>query len=302
MTESFYTMPPVFPRIREKMRSYQAFCDGRSTAVFPIGRSLLGRGIYAVRLGNPQRFSLFVGGIHGQEWLGVLLLFRFLDDLFSSIAQNRPLADIQIKKALEHQGLVVIPALNLDGISIALEGAAGAPGMERYITALCGGDFSHWQANARGVDLNHNFNAGFPLCKQAERAAGILGPGPGKYGGERPESEPETRAICRFIRAQPVRQLYSFHSQGEEIYYQYGEHTPPRSPLIAQVLASASGYALSHPTGTASHGGLKDWFIEELHRPGFTIEIGRGKNPLPITELEPIYARLIEMLLAAMIL
>ena len=41
---------------------------------------------------------------------------------------------------------------------------------------------------------------------------------------------------------------------------------------------------------------------ESLHRPGFTIEIGRGKNPLPITELEPIYARLIEMLLAAMIL
>lgn len=99
-----------------------------------------------------------------------------------------------------------------------------------------------------------------------------------------------------------MRQLYAFHSQGEEIYYQYGEYTPPRAPLIAQVLASASGYALSQPTGTASHGGLKDWFIETFHRPGFTIEIGRGKNPLPITELEPIYARLIEMLLAAMIL
>ena len=72
--------------------------------------------------------------------------------------------------------------------------------------------------------------------------------------------------------------------------------------MIAQVLASSSGYTLARPTGTASHGGLKDWFIEEFHRPGFTIEIGRGKNPLPITELEPIYAHLIEMLLAAMIL
>ena len=191
MEPSFYTMPPTFPRIREKMCSYQALCNRRSTAVFPIGRSLLGRGIYAVRLGNPRRFSLFVGGVHGQEWLTVLLLFRFLDDLFSSITQNRPLADIQIKKALDHQGLVVVPALNPDGISIALEGASGAPGIERQVTNLCGGDFSHWQANARGVDLNHNFAAGFPLCKQAEQAAGILGPGPGKYGGERPESEPK---------------------------------------------------------------------------------------------------------------
>ena len=181
MEPSFYTMPPTFPRIREKMCSYQALCNRRSTAVFPIGRSLLGRGIYAVRLGNPRRFSLFVGGVHGQEWLTVLLLFRFLDDLFSSITQNRPLADIQIKKALDHQGLVVVPALNPDGISIALEGESGAPGIERQVTNLCGGDFSHWQANARGVDLNHNFAAGFHLCKQAEQAAGILGPGPVKY-------------------------------------------------------------------------------------------------------------------------
>ncbi len=104
-------------------------------------------------------------------------------------------------------------------------------GMEQQVSASCGGDFSRWQANARGVDLNHNFDAGFELCKQAEQSAGILGPGPGKYGGERPESEPETRSICRFIRTQPVRQLYAFHSQGEEIYYQYGEHTPPRASL-----------------------------------------------------------------------
>ncbi|MDD3193947.1 MAG: M14 family zinc carboxypeptidase [Oscillospiraceae bacterium] len=302
MEPSFYSLPPTFPRIQEKMRAYQPFCDGQTAAIFPIGRSLLNRGIYAVRLGNARRFSLFVGGVHGQEWLTSLLLFRFLDDLFSSITQNRPIADIHVKKALDHHGLAVIPAFNPDGISIALEGASGAPGMEQAVTGLCGGDFSSWQANARGIDLNHNFDAGFALCKQAEQDAGILGPGPGRYGGEEPESEPETRALCRFIRTQPVRQLYAFHSQGEEIYFRYGEHTPPRSQLIAQVLASASGYALADPTGTASHGGLKDWFIDAFHRPGFTVEIGRGKNPLPITELEPIYARLIEMLLAAMIL
>ncbi len=301
MEPSFYTLAPTFPRIREKIRSYQFLLDQRTAGIFPIGRSLLDRGIYAVRLGNPRRVSLFVGGVHGQEWLTCLLLFRFLDDLFSSIAQNRPLAEVPVKKALERQGLVVIPAMNPDGISIGLEGAAGAPGMEQQVTALCDGDFSSWQANARGIDLNHNFDAGFALCKKAEREAGILGPGPGKYGGTQPESEPETRAICRFIRTQPIRQLYAFHSQGEEIYYRYGENTPARSPLIAQALSLSSGYTLADPAGTASHGGLKDWFIEAFGRPGFTIEIGRGKNPLPITELEPIYARLIEMLLAAML-
>jgi g-D-glutamyl-meso-diaminopimelate peptidase len=56
------------------------------------------------------------------------------------------------------------------------------------------------------------------------------------------------------------------------------------------------------PTGTASHGGFKDWFIDELKKPGFTIEIGKGTNPLPISELQPIYARLLESLILGIIL
>ena len=88
------------------------------------------------------------------------------------------------------------------------------------------------------------------------------------------------------------RTAYAFHSQGEEIYYRYGPHTPARSQLMAQVLASSCGYRLASPEGTASHGGFKDWFIDCMRRPGFTFEIGRGKNPLPIQEFEPIYARL----------
>ena len=29
-------------------------------------------------------------------------------------------------------------------------------------------DFSHWQANARGVDLNHNYDSGFYEYKKIE--------------------------------------------------------------------------------------------------------------------------------------
>ena len=96
--------------------------------------------------------------------------------------------------------------------------------------------------------------------------------------------------------------MVALHSQGEEIYWQYGDKTPPHSLLIAQTMASVSGYRVAHPTGLASHGGFKDWFIHEFHRPGFTIEIGRGENPLPISDLFPIYDRLCEMLTLAAIL
>ena len=71
---------------------------------------------------------------------------------------------------------------------------------------------------------------------------------------------------------------------------------------MAQVLASVSGYRLASPEGLVPHGGFKDWFIQYFGAPAFTVEIGRGKNPLPVEELDPIYGRLLEMLLIAILL
>ena len=51
--------------------------------------------------------------------------------------------------------------------------------------------------------------------------------------------------------------------------------------------------------GLASHGGFKDWFLSEFERPGFTFEIGRGENPLPLSSFERIYEKLEETLLLA---
>ena len=120
--------------------------------------------------------------------------------------------------------------------------------------------------------------------------------------GPEPESEPETRALADLCRRHPFRHVVALHSQGEEIYWQYGEHTPPHSRMMARVLGSASGYAVAQPDATAAHGGFKDWFIDHFHRPGFTIELGRGRNPLPVVDFEPMYQRAREMLALAVLL
>ena len=96
--------------------------------------------------------------------------------------------------------------------------------------------------------------------------------------------------------------MVALHSQGEEIYWSYGEHTPSRSRMMARVLASASGYAIAEPAEAAAHGGFKDWFIDRYHRPGFTLELGRGRNPLPLTEFEEIYEKAREMLVLSVLL
>ncbi|MBC8586303.1 M14 family metallopeptidase [Youxingia wuxianensis] len=300
MFDEFYKTPACYENIHKAVVQLKGTYP--LLKAFPIGKSVLGRSIFALGLGDIHKGTLFVGGVHGMEWLTTLLLFRFMEDVLKSVYSRTPLADIDIGRALENRSLVVIPCLNPDGVEIQINGPKSAKHLESYVEKISGGDTSRWQANARGIDLNHNFDAGFRELKKMEEAAGIFTPGPTRYGGKFPHSEPESKALVNFCLAFHIRQAYAFHSQGEEIYYRYGSGTPARSQLMAQVMASASGYKLCQPEAIASHGGFKDWFIDKLHRPGFTIEIGRGVNPLPIEELEPIYARLLEMMLICVLL
>ncbi len=287
---SFLAMPPDYRWIctavielkkREKIK------------VFSIGRSVLGRNIYAFGTGRLRGGTLFVGGVHALEWLTTLLLFRFCFDL-----SKRE----EMLSRLENSGAIIIPCLNPDGVEIALNGLEGAKERADFIKMISKGDLSSWQANANGVDLNHNFDAGFNALKKLEINAGIISPLPARYGGEYPFSEPETKALASICKLFDVQTAFAFHSQGEEIFWQYGKNTPPRSRLMAELLAQSSGYKISTQEGLASHGGFKDWFIEKLSRPAFTIEIGKGKNPLPIQDLDGIYKKLENTLYLALTL
>ena len=89
----------------------------------------------------------------------------------------------------------------------------------------------------------------------------------------------------------------ALHSQGEELFWRYGENTPKNSEMMAKILSDSCGYRLVDNQGLYSHGGFKDWFIEEFSSPGFTMEIGRGENPLPKENLYSIYNQIEEALL-----
>jgi g-D-glutamyl-meso-diaminopimelate peptidase len=89
----------------------------------------------------------------------------------------------------------------------------------------------------------------------------------------------------------------AYHTQGQVIYYQYSNFTPPESQRIAQIFSNVSGYAISANPGEASFAGYKDWFIQDFRRPGFTIEVGMGANPIPISQFPQIYQQNEEILL-----
>lgn len=271
--------------------------------VFPIGKSVIGRSIYAAKIGTAPRKVLYSGAIHGSERLTASALLIFLEQFAKALQNGSDYLISSARNALFGKSMVIIPISNPDGFEIARAGAVTAGNYADSVREINkNNDIKYWNANARGVDLNHNFNAGFDEIKRIEQADGIFGPSPRRYGGERPESEPETAALADYCRNNFVAQLLAIHSQGEEIYWQYGENTPPKSYNLAKLYSTASGYAVASPAPSASYAGYKDWFIEQFKRPGFTLEIGEGVNPLNVNTLYDIYNKLTELFLISVAL
>ena len=282
-----------------------ALC-GRYTDLRPamIGRSVLGREIPALMLaaGGGGQAVLMAAAFHGQEWLTALCALRLCEELCAARRAHTTLCGVPIHKALRDRQIWFVPLVNPDGVEIARYGSSAA-GAYAASAAAAGADIPGvWQTNARGVDINHNFNAGWAQMQALAQKNEKISPGRRYYSGPEPESEPETRALTDLCRRYEFRHVVALHSQGEEIYWSYGSHTPPQSRMMARVLGSASGYAVAQPDEMASHGGFKDWFIDHYHRPGFTLELGRGRNPLPVAGFEEMYAKAREMLVLSVLL
>ena len=264
---------------------------------FTIGKSCAGRDIQALKIGNASEYSLIAAAVHGSEHITTNVLMMFAEELCEALENDSSVGGLNARKALFKKGIIFIPRANPDGCEISIHGAAGCAGKSDAIRNFFSDDFKHYNANLRGVDLNHNFDAGFKEVKSAEQKAGIYGPSGTRYGGSRPESEPETVALCDICRKINIRQLLALHTQGEVIYWTYGENRPSRSERMAEIMASSANYILDTPDEIASAGGYKDWFIEKFNRPGFTAELGLGQNPLPAESARSIYERVREMLM-----
>ncbi|MBO5111605.1 MAG: M14 family metallocarboxypeptidase [Clostridia bacterium] len=271
-----------------------------------LGQSVLGRDIPLLRIGDPRKPTvLYVATHHGMEWITTEVLLSYVEDFCRLAGTERHVYGIRPSCVAENRCLCIVPQLNPDGADLQIHGIPGNDPVRERLLFYNGGnpDFTRWQANARGVDLNHNYNAGFAAYKRLEREKGIFGGAPTRFSGEYPESEPETAALASYIRRhENIRMILTLHTQGEEIYYSSGDCIPPSSARIAALFGRMTGYRPSRPEGMAAYGGLTDWFIQAFNRPAFTFECGRGQNPLPQNKASDIYEAIREALFTAPLL
>ncbi len=265
-----------------------------------IGKSVGGRDIISLKIGRSEEYVLLCAAFHGSEHITANLLLKFTENLCSSLAEGTPLCGYDIRSVMTGRGVIIIPVVNPDGVEISLHGTDAAGYMRDFAARICKGNHELWNANLRGVDINHNFDADWETVKQNEREAGIYTPSMTRFGGYKPESEPETQALVELCNSYKIRHAVAFHSQGEVIYADTGGEKIPRMQKMAEILSTSCGYAIEKPEKIATSGGFKDWFIRRFHRPAFTVEIGKGKNPLPTDSIKEIYTHLEDMLILSL--
>ncbi len=261
-----------------------------------LGKTSMGREILALKIGKRPAYTLYAAAFHGKERITAAVALRFAERVCEAVTVGGNISGISARRMFADRGMIILPMVNPDGCDIAVNGAKGClPNPER-IEKLCNGDYSQWNANGRGVDINRNFDAGWQIQREIDERDGIVSAGPSRYGGTRPESEAETVALTSVCRRMNIACVMALHTQGEEIYWRYGDRTPSYSERMARILGASSGYSVTEPQSNASHAGFKDWFINEFSRPGFTVELGRGVNPLSPQMLDYIYPAAEEMM------
>ena len=271
-------------------------------SVMELGSSILGKCIPIISIGHGKRSVLYVGAHHGMEWITSIILLRFVAEYCDLLNRNEKAYKQSLRVLSDQYTIHIIPMLNPDGVDYQIHGIQkDNPLYDRALSMNRGSlDFSHWQANARGVDLNHNYNAGFQVYKQIEAEEKIPCGAPTRYSGQEPESEPEVRALCNFIRFQKdLRLVLTLHTQGEEIFCRLNEEPITRYFLALSKISALTGYKISEADGPAAHGGLSDWCVQKQGLTALTLECGKGVNPLPLTDHEAIYERLRETLFVA---
>lgn len=261
-----------------------------------IGYSVTGKPLYEIRIGTGEKQVHYNASFHANEWITTPVLMSLINAYLLSMTNAKPLRGIETLPYYSRVELSVVPMVNPDGVDLVLGGPP--EGYKEEILAINEqkDDFSLWKANIRGVDLNKQYPANWEYEK--ERKPDV--PSSRDFPGYEPLSEPEAIAMANLVENNNFSLLLAFHTQGEEFYWGYEGLEPPDSKVIADEFERVSGYRSVQYVD--SFAGFRDWFIKEYRRPGFTMELGKGVNPLPLSQYEDMYEEMLGVFLASLYL
>ena len=255
-------------------------------------------------IGNGQRKVIFSAAHHANEWITAPVLLKFVEELAAALRSGGRVYGVPAQTIANNVTIYTVPMVDPDGVDLVT--GAIDPATYPYLQAKAMAEHypqipfpSGWKANLKGVDLNLNYPAGWLQAREIKFSQGFTRPGPRDYVGRYPLDQRESRALADFTTGFDPALVLAYHSQGEVIYWQFRDIEVPGAGELGEEFARLSGYELANTPYESSFAGYKDWFIQEFRRPGYTIEVGLGENPLPPEQLDEIYDKNLPILLRA---
>ena len=280
------------------------------TAKYPFCRSeelattAFGRKIRTLVIGNGPRKVIYSAAHHANEWITTPVLLKFVEDFAEALENGGDIGGVDAKTLAQTATIYTVPMVNPDGVDLVT--GAIQPGQLQYEAARTLAENypdipfpDGWKANLLGVDLNLQYPAGWLMAREIKFSQGYTRPGPRDYVGRAPLSQLEARALAGYTEYIDPELVLAYHSQGKVIYWQFRNIPVPGARELGERFAQVSGYTLEDTPEESAYAGYKDWFIQNFRRPGYTIEVGTGENPLPLDQFEEIYRDNLGILVAA---
>ena len=271
-----------------------------------LTETAFGRKIRTLVIGQGKRKVIYSAAHHANEWITTPVLLKFAEDFAQALEDGGKIFNVDAKKLSDDVTIYMVPMVDPDGVDLVTGAIKEGEGQYEIARAL-GANYPDipfpdgWKANLQGVDLNLQYPAGWLQAREIKFSQGYTRPGPRDFVGRAPLDQKESRALAGYTEYIDPDLILAYHAQGKEIYWQFDDIEIEGARELGEDLAKVSGYTLTEPAVNSSFAGYKDWFIKKFRKPGYTIEVGEGINPLPLSQFDEIYRDNLGILVTAAI-
>ncbi|KAK0141589.1 Carboxypeptidase A6 [Merluccius polli] len=283
--EVYHSLEEIQSWMFEVNRTHPEMVD-----MFSIGTSYEGRPLYVLQLGKrsrPQKKAMWIDcGVHAREWIGPAFCQWFVKEAVNSHQHGSVM-----RRLMNQLNFYIMPVLNVDGYHYSWT-------TDRFWRKTRSRNHKY---HCRGVDANRNWKVKCsssssptttttspptPTPNTEEGASSH--PCDDTYCGPFPESEPEVRAVAKFLRKHKKRfkAYISIHAYAQMLLYPYSykyamipNFSCVESAAQNAVTALYSAYGVRYRYGPASttlyvsSGSSMDWAYRNGIQYAFAFEL-----------------------------
>ncbi|NXD81852.1 CBPB2 Carboxypeptidase, partial [Halcyon senegalensis] len=283
--ENYHSMKEIYHWMEEVVKVHSDLLQK-----IYIGSSYEKRPLYILKLSKSQEKSksaIWIDcGIHAREWISPAFCLWFIGHATHVRERDQTMTEL-----LEHFDFYVMPVMNVDGY----EYTWSHPSNRLWRKSRS----SHGNSKCIGTDMNRNFDAGWCGKGASPYECHEI------YCGPYPESEPEVKAVARFIRDHKdiIKAYITMHSYSQMVLFPYSytmdkskDHDELESLAKKAVKAIKRTTRKTYRPGAGAStiylapGGSDDWAYDLGIKYSFTIELrdtGTYGFLLPSQEIKP---------------